>query len=520
MNLRNLLRLSDFVIPMPYGINMTIQYNGSGNLEKLYLGLDSDRVEVTDKLLDLFLKHNTVPAKIHLNHGTSWVYGTLYTGQLLEKDGRIDVELIDALVALYCKNPSQFNFFAVNVESTCLSITGQHVVRQFLVLAKFKTLHGWAIPNGFTEDMFDSWIYGDYYPFVPICKSLCIFRGNSTDIIDIPYTQQMVKEVRNYVDANGYVKTYLYFNDQSKRSVDYPDIVRWNIHAGSLIIVDSTATTVHCKPNTDKTYTTTYTCPYCGKKSDVPESGSMRCKNDHCVTQLPFAIEQFCRINDIDAPSRDQIKNWVDSKQLTCMPDILLLEPYKDMSIDVPLHTLLRSVISISKVPSQEVISQFCMACGDNLTTVEYYLNNPELIQSELGVSHRDTAALVNYLSDQCNVSDILTMLNSNQVHIVSTRTIFKGAPIFRDKTICITGDFVHGDTDTIIGILKSYSANVTTTFTNVIDCVVVGDTKENINGKIVFGARSIGIPIFDEGDFFSRYEIDDDIRNSVAGEV
>ena len=71
------------------------------------------------------------------------------------------------------------------------------------------------------------------------------------------------------------------------------------------------------------------------------------------------------------------------------------------------------------------------------------------------------------------------------------------------------------------VNILKNWKTEILNSFLRPYDEKKLSNAFcENINGKIVFGARSIGIPIFDEGDFFSRYEIDDDIRNSVAGEV
>ena len=80
MNMRNFLKPGDFVIPMPIGIHMTLQYNISGNLEKVYTGFDSERIDRTSDMMNLVIQNKTAPPKIHITKGTTWVKGVLYTG--------------------------------------------------------------------------------------------------------------------------------------------------------------------------------------------------------------------------------------------------------------------------------------------------------------------------------------------------------------------------------------------------------------------------------------------------------
>ena len=82
-----------------------------------------------------------------------------------------------------------------------------------------------------------------------------------------------------------------------------------------------------------------------------------------------------------------------------------------------------------------------------------------------------------------------------------------------------ITGDFNHGNMSEISAILSSYSADVITELPDSgdrIDCIVVGDRKENINGHAVKEAQKSGVPIFTETEFFSRYEIDADMAANL----
>ena len=114
-------------------------------------------------------------------------------------------------------------------------------------------------------------------------------------------------------------------------------------------------------------------------------------------------------------------------------------------------------------------------------------------------------------------MSDIITLLNSPNINLVESEKKFDGAPIFRNKTICLTGTFIRGSMSEIAAILHSYSANVVFQFTNIVDCVLVGGTNENIDGKIVRDAKALNKAVMAEDDFFKRYEIDSDISSNLV---
>ena len=75
---------------------------------------------------------------------------------------------------------------------------------------------------------------------------------------------------------------------------------------------------------------------------------------------------------------------------------------------------------------------------------------------------------------------------------------------------------FSHGSTSDIAAILRSYSAEVTTQFSENIHCIVVGDALENIDGVALRNARSLGIAIYNESQFFAAYEIDKDLAENL----
>ena len=102
--------------------------------------------------------------------------------------------------------------------------------------------------------------------------------------------------------------------------------------------------------------------------------------------------------------------------------------------------------------------------------------------------------------------------INHNHVDIHVSMKKFDGAPIFHGKTIMITGRFKHGSHDEIISILESYDATVVTKFNNSVQCLVIGDTKESIDGLSARYCKANKIPIFTESEFFKRFQIDEDI--------
>ena len=80
-----------------------------------------------------------------------------------------------------------------------------------------------------------------------------------------------------------------------------------------------------------------------------------------------------------------------------------------------------------------------------------------------------------------------------------------------------VTGDFAHGSKEDVANILRSYSATVTFHYDDTVQCVLVGDSKSNIDGQAIRQARWDHVPVMDEADFFAQYEIDDDlIKNGL----
>lgn len=515
MTMRNLLNSGDFVMLIPIGVHITLQYNTSGNLEKIYTGYDSTRIDRTEDMMGLFLENNIVPVKMHITRGTSWVRGVLYTGQLCLSQGVIPDVVEAELISKFIKSPNKFNFFAGTIESTSTVFRGMTAIRQGLAMSKFKILPGWFVPFGVSEKTINDWLNSPQYTFMPIVTDLIIYHKDNINIISTKLTQLVVNEITKYTDYNGYVKAKISIKNSSQvMHINYSDIVRFNIHNGSIIVLDVEKQIIFSKNITkSKKYSNIITCAHCGRHYEIPENGTVLCPDIHCSSRLLQNIIQFIDVLKLPKYDDEIIFNWIKTNKVTCIPDLLLIDEYKSIEIKISITDLLRALVPISLIPHEDVFMSFVIACSNNERTFKYYIHNPNHIVSDLGFSHVDLNKLIAWLSDGYNVSDLNTLLESSQISFLSIKKKFEGAPIFRNKTIYITGNFVRGTIGEIAAILQSYSATVTTQFTNTVDCVLTGGTQENIDGKSIRAANILNKPIISEDIFFKQYDIDTDLR-------
>lgn len=518
---RNLLKPGDYVLAMPVGLHLTLEYNQSGNLARVYTGFNLDRKDETSKLLIPLLSNETVPAKIHIVNGKTWITGVLYTGKMFSKSGALPQSIAASILEYYFKYPEQYNFFAATIESTSVPFTNGTQMRSTFAMDKFHMLPGWVVPANVSESAFDDWIYSDRFPFNdPIISDCVIFRKSDILFQSMELKQFTIDHIEKYVDPNGYIKARVYNTDNNNPIVyDFSDIVRMNLGSNVLLVVDSDNQPVHAKyigmwKNSKRGKS--ITCTSCGKMFTIPEYGTVQCPDIHCKSRLFPKIVHFLSTMNMTIPNNNEILSWVHSNTVTCVPDVLILPVYSNMKIETTIADVLRSMVPIQLISNSELFTIFSSACNNNVSTVRYYTQYPDMIDSDLKIKHIDLNKFISWLHDPCNVSDLMTILDSPQIVLKSVNKKFDGAPIFRGKTICITGNFVHGDYSVISAILTSYSAMVTTTYTPDVDCVLVGNTQENVDGRIISSAREYDTTIMSESDFFGYYDIDTDIKNAT----
>lgn len=519
MSTRNLLKPGDFVSLVPNGLYLTLQYNSEGNLQKVYQGFDDNREDVTKELLPVFVSSRVVPLKIHITKGTSWVKGVLYTGKTFTGSGKLPDCTVDELKSYFIKSPDQFNFFAGDMNSTATVFVGINGVRQCLSLARFHLLPGWLVPAYFSDQIFDSWLGSNQFTFNPhTVTGLMINRKGESHFESTNLSQYTISKSDRYTDRNGYIGCKLTLSDSSVKYVDYSDVVKFQLEENTLIILDDLQIThsIHLS-NYVRSIPKQITCDCCGKSFESPLSGKVQCPDIHCISRIAPKVDLFLSTLNLPQPKPEVLESWIKNKDILSVPDILILPEYKDIKVETTLSKLLRSMVPIDVIPRSEVFTVFANGCTNNIKTFRYYVTYPSFIVSDLGISHVDLPKLVAWLSDGCNACDLTTLLDSPQIQIKEVDKRFEGAPIFRGKTLYVTGKFIRGDHAEIAAILQSYSAKVTTVYTEEVDGILVGSKNEDIDGVSINNAKKRNIPVMEEDSFFLEYGIDDDLRANLV---
>jgi hypothetical protein len=213
----------------------------------------------------------------------------------------------------------------------------------------------------------------------------------------------------------------------------------------------------------------------------------------------------------------DEYVDLVKDKTIQCMTDVLALPKYKDIEIKTSLANALSAVVPTSAAPNSDILERFANKCNNSAETVCYYLDNPLRIETDLDIVDPIIRRFVSWLEDPYNVSTVKTILDI--VKIEARKKKFEGDPIFRGNSFVLTGKFSRGDYQEIASILESYDAKVMPSFEQgekLPNAVITGSLNDGISGQVIQKARLHNVPIVDEDDFFTRYEIDDDLARNL----
>ena len=515
MHVRNFLKPGHQVYPIPIGTLMTIQYNVDGNVERVYLGVGDQKDDVTSEVMIYMIENQTIPAKLNVAGGTTFVHGVLYTGQI----PKAEMDLKEFQYHQYTKyrqDAKVFNFFAFHIDCTATRISGGLSTQSTLAMNRFKTLNIQMVPANPTDETVMSWISGQYWNFVP---GICM--GFWDPIEDDKYTMLhvqiiKVKDVEKLTDDYGYVKANIKSTGGLIINYDYSDIVRNNVQPGDILYLNYHNKISYVIHKKNDVVPDVIACDFCGRRYKVPAFGDVYCPDEHCLSRMYPRISDFIHAMVLPYMDYSTYKKYADSGKITSLPDIMLLDEYKNVSIDTTFDRILRALIPVRFIRSTDVFTIFTNAVSNNLRTFIFYVDHPDKIGRDLSINHPDLNRLVMWLSDDANASDLKTMVQSSQFNVTKKDIRFDAPPIFRNKKICITGNFIHGDMADIVSILRSYAAEVVTALNSAVSFVITGDTGENISGEIVQSARAMNIPVYKETEFFQHYQIDDDIRNLV----
>lgn len=512
MNVRNLLKPGEYVYPIPVGALLTLQYNVNGNLEKVYSGLDDDRVDRTSELMIQMLNNKTVPAKLKIAGGTSLVLGVLYTGNI-PTESADSKEFQESIIAGYKKKADAYNFFAFSIDCTASRISGALSNQSTLAMNGFQHLTAVIVPANPTDMVVRDWLSNNYWKYI---QNVCMgfYKLSSTpEFVPVDFRAAVVESIDKTVSETGAIMAIIRCIGGMVLSVDYSEIILKNIHPKDFFFADYNNAIAFVSHSSAKPVSNWMTCDCCGRRFTVSGAGEVHCPDSSCMSNKYPALQRFLMAFGLPTMNYADYINNVASGNLTSIPDILLMEPYKDAEIQTSISKILRALVPVRLIPRGEIFTLIENGVMNKVKTLIFYIDHPDKIGSDLGIHHPDLNRFIVWASDGGNVSDLKTILLSKQIKITNENRAFDGAPILRNKKICITGLFIHGDYADIIGILRSYAAEATTALSADCDCVLVGDTGEEIDGQVLKEAKRLNIPIFYEVAFFKHYEIDSDLQ-------
>lgn len=517
MFVRNLLQAGDHITIVPEGVKITLQYNERGLIEKVYVGHKNNQILHTE-LLTSFVQMKDVPNKIPITKGTSFIYGCLYTDKIYPIEGRLDKEVESGYLTEYLKDPTGFRFYAGYIQSYAAGMNLPMAIHRWLATAGFNVLPGCVIPPNLSENNFSSILQLETFPFsYPRIQSYIQFRKGKYEFVSTKVKQVVVKSIKRYVSYDGYIVADIYSHDLGVLNVQYSEIVSFNINEGSILLVNEDNAIIDCyNPDSisDKVQSAKINCEYCGRVIIVPKKGRVTCSDNHCLSVMHTQVNHMLSSLGLELLSYDDIKEYGKSvNNIVSLPDILDLKEYDDVNIEVDLPNLLFAAVPTSVVPTLNDWMSFCSSCNNSIDSVKYYLQNPDRILDDLKIGTNNFRRLHHWLSDPQNLNDVIGLMEHPKINLISSGKRFEGAPIFRGKSIYLTGVFSHGNFDDVKSILSSYSADVYDTFNTSVDCVIIGDLHERVSGTSIKHAKQLNIPIFEESQFFKMYDIDSDLR-------
>ena len=516
MFVRNLLQAGDHVTIVPAGIRITLQYSERGSLESVYVGHPDNQV-LHEELLTPLIASLEVPTHLPITRGTSYVYGCLYTGDIFKVEGKLTNTVEAHYVSQYLQNPDKFHFFAGHMQSYAVGMNTPIAIQRWLKTMNFNVLPSYLVPANLNEDNFSVMLNLDSYPFrYPRIMSYILFRNGKFEFVPTNVRQMVVKEVKKYTSYDGYILADVVSHDVGFITTTYADVVNYNIHKGSVILVNDDNVIIDCynDPSIKKHHDRKLVCEYCGKLISVPEkSKRFTCSDSHCVSVIYNRVNAMLTNLGFDKISVERLHECAEATgNIVSLPDILDLDEYKDLKITVDAPKILRAVVPTSVIPRFSDWTVFCNKCNNSVDSILYYLKNPDKLMLDLELDGAVYRRLYDWLLVPENLFDVVGMIEHPNITVVSTGKKFEGAPIFRGKSIYVTGTFKHGSYEDIRAILASYSAEVYDRFNTAVDCVIVGSMHEGVSGKSVQKAKMMNIPIFEEDEFFQRYDIDTDI--------
>lgn len=530
MNLKTVLRPGQFVTLVPLGLPTTLRYNSKGILEKVYRGYGDTKVDLTEVLFDSLFRSKVVPSSISIKDGDTYVEGVLLSSKMYPGNGPCEDVWGSAIADEALINIKALHFAAGNAYSYAASTFRDiNATRRWFKVSAFDVLPGFLVPAGLNElNMFklieaqmstcSSELKSYLNSKTPLISKYAVSASGQTSYIDNGLTQHSISRTSTYTDEYGTIYVNVQAKDFSLK-VPYSTAAKFMLRKGVNIILDSRKKLLYSYASDGdilKPYDNTIRCSWCGKMFNVGAFGDETiCSDPHCLSRQYKDMQHLCVSLGVLHPDFDEYQKLCKDKQILWLPDLFELPQYQTMQASCTLLELLDAVIPVFAVPNRSILEMLANRCSNNIETLRHYISHPDRISADLSISSNMTSRLVSWLSDTQNVGMLEALLSSPKIKVISTGLKFDGAPIFRNNIIMVTGKFTHGSKEDVRSILESYAATVVYHYDDTVQCVLVGDGMEDVDGQAVRKAQWNHVPVMNESDFFAKYDIDTDLAEN-----
>lgn len=503
-----------YLCVVPVGLLVTLQYNANGRLEKVFEGYGEDKMDKSSDLLPYCTSAKSVPNKIKVTGGTTWVEGVIYTPRKFTVSGMLPMAVSKPMMSEIANKPESFTFYAANVSSLAAPFSSFLAISNWLKMSSFCMLPSYLMFAGMSDKGFDDMLNDSNSPFeYPLYSGFFVFEGSEAQYRRCNLRQDIIVSTADFIDDSGYFKSSIMFESGKTKQVHRSESCHYGLTKGSVVVSDSASTIIYS--STSHNSNMDIVCPVCGNLFSADHSGPVRCTDISCASHLVEWFSHFCYVAKLPETSNHDLMEAILDKSIISFSDILLLPQYSELTCDLDLFTFLRAIVPTDVCSNDTILSRLCALCGNMLDTFHYYMHSLDRLAIELSdsLSNTQVTRLVEWLSNPYIMCTIITLLDSNQFKISDGGKLFEGAPIFRGKSIALTGTFRRGSIKDVMNIFKSYDADVTVGLQESSDCLVIGELNEGNDGRSIQRANASGIPIHMEDAFFTQFDIDTDLN-------
>lgn len=521
-DIKNSSSTGAYIHPVPLGIQTTLHYSDKGILLKATY--EDDTKEIPFETLVKLTKADVLIQRLQTYKAACKVFGVLVAPiteiKLNKCKGQLPECFYPELLKLAESEPSTFKFYAFDMFVTDGQQLPAAAALNRLAMTKFRAMNGLVISasSRLSETLRQlETIIDMVQPTLPLIVGLYVHNtANAMQSSDFKCGK--VSKQSQTLDVNGYVHGKLrcdFGNGDEEVYVPYTQVIKLHLSNSSTVVLDDQNNIAYVsQPKLFyRVASPNVSCSVCGKTFAVDaNAGTVTCADEHCPSRL---YPQICRmLAKFNMPKLDAetFKEYIKSKKIKTLQDIFTLPEYADLEVEITLSTLIEAITPVALLSGDaSSISKFVHQAS-SASAVSYYIHNPSAIDNDLAVSKVFSTNFKSYWSDSFNVDTFDAFIELPQIIIVDSEKKFDGDLIFRNKLICLTGEFKHGSYDEMFSILKSYAGTPTVEFSTQINCVVVGHFGK-ADPNILERAEAYSIPIFKELDFFSAYQIDNDLE-------